>query len=221
MALPTKPATPVPTWATDANYTSGDDVGLSTKVEPTSGEKAEGHFRGKRPPARKINWLKHWICQWLGWTESALDDIEPRITASERYCYASIAGSAIASGSEFTLAIVDEAGGFTVSGNNIVIPETGVYEVAVLAWLTSDASGDPAVTGMDVKLAGSRFGIADGIRWNSSTSRSFPVTAPLRKFDATAGQELSLTSNGVSDVSVDGTISPQELYNYLLIHRIS
>lgn len=76
MALPTKPSTPVPTWATDTNYTNGDDVGLTTKVEPTTGEKAEGHYRGKRPPARKVNWLKHWICQWLKWAEDALDGHE-------------------------------------------------------------------------------------------------------------------------------------------------
>lgn len=83
MALPTKPTTPVPTWATDATYTNGDDVGITTKVEPTTGEKAEGHFRGKRPPARKINWLKHWMCQWLGWSEAALDDVDSRVTTLE------------------------------------------------------------------------------------------------------------------------------------------
>lgn len=78
--LPTKPATVVPTWSTDTNYTNGADVGLPTKVEPTTGEKAEGHFRGKRPPARKINWWKHWIGKWVAWAEESIDEVNDDLT---------------------------------------------------------------------------------------------------------------------------------------------
>lgn len=152
--------------------------------------------------------------------KSEVEDNDADISSHEDYCYASITGSSVSSGSEFTLAIVDESGGFTVSGNNIVIAETGVYTVSALAWLTSSDGNDPLITGLNINIAGSQTGIADGIRWSSSTSRSFPVSAPLRKFDATASDELSVTSNSAT-ASTSNVVSPQELYNYLLIRRIS
>lgn len=46
----------VPTWATDATFTSGPEFGLSTRLEPLTGEKAQGYYAQNRPPARKINW---------------------------------------------------------------------------------------------------------------------------------------------------------------------
>lgn len=55
----------LPGWATDEKYTSGDDVGLDTRLAPTAGEIAQGFHRGKRPPARKMNWLLGTICDWI------------------------------------------------------------------------------------------------------------------------------------------------------------
>src|SRR6478736_5485396 len=57
--------TALPTWATDENYTNGADVGLPTRLEPTSAEKAEGLFRGKRAPARKLNLILGLLCDWV------------------------------------------------------------------------------------------------------------------------------------------------------------
>lgn len=61
----------LPTWATDATYTSGLDSGLNTRLAPTTGEKAQGLFRGKKAPARKLNWIIGLLCDWAGWQEQA------------------------------------------------------------------------------------------------------------------------------------------------------
>lgn len=63
----TRPSGNLPAWATDALYTSGEDTGLANKLEPTSGEKAQGYHRKFRPPAVKDNWLKNKICQWVSY----------------------------------------------------------------------------------------------------------------------------------------------------------
>lgn len=63
----TRPASPLPDWATDTNYTTGPDVGQPTKVQPLSGEVAQGYFRGGRPPAEKFNWWQNKVGQWINW----------------------------------------------------------------------------------------------------------------------------------------------------------
>lgn len=63
----TRPAGNPPAWATDATYTSGIDVGLATKLEPLTGEKAQGYHQGGKPPARKLNWLWNSFCLWVGY----------------------------------------------------------------------------------------------------------------------------------------------------------
>jgi len=65
----------LPQWATDPTYTSGPDNGQATRLEPTSGEKAQGYHRGKRVPARKLNWLLGVICDWI----KHLDEARTRV----------------------------------------------------------------------------------------------------------------------------------------------
>lgn len=54
----------LPEWATSTNYDSGPDSGQATRLEPTSGEKANGWWRGMGVPARKLNWLLGLLCDW-------------------------------------------------------------------------------------------------------------------------------------------------------------
>lgn len=63
----TRPAAPLPDWATDANYSSGPDSGIATKLQPLSGEVAGGYFRTGRVPARKLNWQLNKIGTWINW----------------------------------------------------------------------------------------------------------------------------------------------------------
>lgn len=168
MTLPTKPATPVPTWATDTNYTNGADVGLPTKVEPTTGEKAEGHFRGKRPPARKINWLKHWICQWLAWSEDAADDLDDRVETTRSFvqgaCAIDVApySAFLGQGASSSASIV----GGSLVGISAAIPLSvrytrylNTYILSFRLQVTESAPGDKAVKVRVPLLSGN---IADG-----------------------------------------------------------
>lgn len=56
-----KPAT-LPVWAT----TDG------TTVAPSGGQQAAGFAVGTKPPARWVNWLFNWICQWLAYLSAGI-----------------------------------------------------------------------------------------------------------------------------------------------------
>ena len=62
-----------PSWATDTNYTSGPDNGTVTKLEPISGALAQGFQRGKRAPAKWMNWLLGKNADWLAYLDEQLD----------------------------------------------------------------------------------------------------------------------------------------------------
>src|SRR5690554_4623675 len=62
----------LPLWATDETYSSGDDVGEATRLEPTTGEKEQGFHRGKRLPARKLNWLLGSMGDWIQYINASL-----------------------------------------------------------------------------------------------------------------------------------------------------
>lgn len=62
--MPTNDTTE-PTWATDTNFASGPYSGSPTKVEPTSGQAAQGHVPGSRFRSGFVNRLLHRICTWL------------------------------------------------------------------------------------------------------------------------------------------------------------
>lgn len=73
----TRPAS-LPAWATGATYTVGPDAGTTLKIEPSSGEKVEGHVRGPTyaPSAQKENWLKNNIYQWLQFFSDEFPKVE-------------------------------------------------------------------------------------------------------------------------------------------------
>lgn len=59
-----KPAS-VPSWATDASFSSGPKSGSVTKVQPSSGALAQGDVPGQPYRAERHNWLWNLICAWL------------------------------------------------------------------------------------------------------------------------------------------------------------
>lgn len=54
-----------PTWASDANFTSGPYTGSPTKVEPTSGQAAQGCVPGSRFRSGFLNNLYNRLSLWL------------------------------------------------------------------------------------------------------------------------------------------------------------
>lgn len=82
----TRPSTVLTGFATDATYSSGPHTGEPTKVEPITGEKAQGYHPGKRPPAKKFNWLLNKLFEWidyladsayLNWFNPIFQDLAP------------------------------------------------------------------------------------------------------------------------------------------------
>lgn len=63
----TRPTGPFPNWATNANYASGPDAGNPSRLEPTTGELADGHHPEGRPAANKMNWLQGKQGDWLAY----------------------------------------------------------------------------------------------------------------------------------------------------------
>lgn len=69
--MATKPSAPA-SWATDTNYTGGAENGTLTKVEPTSGRKAEGWEPGQELPAQGLNWHKNLVGQWTEYLDDGM-----------------------------------------------------------------------------------------------------------------------------------------------------
>jgi hypothetical protein len=67
MSANPRPKGPLPTWATDDTYTSGPATGDPTKVEPLTGEKAQGWQPGQRLPAEKFNAIENGQDAWIGY----------------------------------------------------------------------------------------------------------------------------------------------------------
>jgi hypothetical protein len=73
MAQPSAPYTAAALQrATDTNFASGDESGLSTKLEPSAGVKAQGHVSGLAAPAAWANYWEHGVGLWLSYV-AALD----------------------------------------------------------------------------------------------------------------------------------------------------
>jgi len=61
--MSTKP-TDLPTWATDATYSSGPESGEDTKIEPSAGFQAEGFKPATYPRPEHFNWYMNLVYLW-------------------------------------------------------------------------------------------------------------------------------------------------------------
>lgn len=64
----------MPTWATDTNFSSGTENGLSTKVEPSAGQIAQGDVAGLAAPAAWSNWWKNKVGEWITYLKNLSTD---------------------------------------------------------------------------------------------------------------------------------------------------
>lgn len=68
MAKPASPYTAAQLqWATDANFSTGDESGLSTKAQPSAGLLAQGHVPGYGFCAAHDNWHKYGTALWVSY----------------------------------------------------------------------------------------------------------------------------------------------------------
>lgn len=68
MAQPSAPYTAAALQrATDTNFSTGDEAGLSTKLEPSAPQKAQGHVSGLAAPAGWQNYWEHGVGLWLSY----------------------------------------------------------------------------------------------------------------------------------------------------------
>ncbi len=127
----------MPEWATSANYNAGPLNGQATRVEPTSGEKANGWWLNQKPPVRKFNWLLGLLCDWA----KHLD--ESRVTALSAHFTVETS----ATGAWQNLTVVTADTGITVSGGNRARLPVGKYAVTWKAkMLTSSTGSNPTVS---------------------------------------------------------------------------
>lgn len=62
--MASKPANGI-SWASDANYASGSQVGQTTRLAPSAGYKAQGFIPRRSLPARYLNWVLGTISDWV------------------------------------------------------------------------------------------------------------------------------------------------------------
>jgi hypothetical protein len=62
--------TDLPDWATDTNYTTGDDTGTATKITPLSGFKHQGWIKNFPVLAQYFNYWMNLVYQWVVWLDS-------------------------------------------------------------------------------------------------------------------------------------------------------
>lgn len=73
-----------PTYATNANYTTGPHNGTPTKIAMVSGDTQNGNISGIFPSSRKFNWWQNLVGQWIVQFAAELDILNAT-TASASY----------------------------------------------------------------------------------------------------------------------------------------
>lgn len=78
MSIIGRPSDPIPDFATDTTIATGDETGLSVRVDP-SAETPQGAIGGRRYAARWLNWVLGVNGDWLRYLLSASDDTRGRV----------------------------------------------------------------------------------------------------------------------------------------------
>jgi hypothetical protein len=123
-----KPNT-VPTWATDATFSSGAKVGEPTKVDP-SGAEVQGHVPGGFFNAGWVNWFKNLVGEWLTWLNEGSTDptpetiVERNATGGTRFDGEIELGTPVSPGGELEQ-------GYEKASRSMVVPASNNASVVV------------------------------------------------------------------------------------------
>jgi hypothetical protein len=64
-----------PLFAYDATFSSGDESGLSPRLDPGAGFRAQGVYPNRRMPARWFNWLKGIHGDWINYLDQRYGNV--------------------------------------------------------------------------------------------------------------------------------------------------
>lgn len=161
MAKPTK----VPTWATDADYSSGPEVGTPTKADPGAGVQAEGYIPQTRLAAQVINWWQNLVGQWTSWLDSTFAGGDGEVL--EIPAGLSVPGQFMLKG----ITVIDTPGPGTYN-----VP-AGVRALRIFAIGGGGAGGGAVTTsGSNVSVGSGGGAGAVGVRWITSPDSSYAYT---------------------------------------------
>src|SRR5690606_7875264 len=161
MAKPTK----VPTWATDADYSNGPEVGTPTKADPGAGVQAEGYIPQTRLPAQVINWWQNLVGQWTSWLDSTFAGGDGEVL--EIPAGLSVPGQFMLKG--VTVLVTPGSGTYTVPA--------GVRALRIIAIGGGGAGGGAGASGSGESSAGAGGGAGGiGVRWITSVTTSYAYT---------------------------------------------
>lgn len=169
----------LPEWATDPTYTSGPQEGEATRLAPTSGEMAQGFFQGKRPPARKANWLLGLLCDWVKY----LSEGSARYGSGSSVAQSPIEWQNVAVGGEE----------FSVDSDTAVeVPTAGRYLVAWSGNVVSSSSGDAISIGLALQVGGVTVGVAAARRFTTASNSVRVANTTLVEISTPASQRLTV-----------------------------
>lgn len=158
MAKPTK----VPTWATDADYSNGPEVGTPTKADPGAGVQAEGYIPQTRLAAQVINWWQNLVGQWTSWLDSTFAGGDGEVL--EVPAGLSVPGQFMLKG----VTVLDTPGPGTYN-----VP-AGVRALRIIAIGGGGAGGGAGAAGSGESSAGAGGGAGGiGVRWITSVATSY------------------------------------------------
>lgn len=189
MAKPTK----VPTWATDANYSNGPEVGTPTKADPGAGVQAEGYIPKTRLPAQVINWWQNLVGQWTSWLDSTFAGGDGEVL--EVPAGLSVPGQFMLKG----VTVLDTPGSGTYN-----VP-AGVRALRIIAIGGGGAGGGAGAPGNGESSAGAGGGAGGiGVRWITSVAASYAYVVGAGGVGVSGGAGGDGGSTTIADITAGG-----------------
>lgn len=160
--MPTKPATALKAWATDANFSTGPKAGSPTKQEIPDGVAAEGHRPGKTAPtaAEYWNWWLWVLWYWIDWLRQGSSAGE----ATAHVCETNADGKL-----QLEALLVAPANAMSTAGRIVGPPLAG----NALQLTSANTLGDPTLYAEATDAGAAIYAVAEGIAVECSSANAF------------------------------------------------
>lgn len=163
-------------WATDANFATGAETGLSTRLEPAAGVKAQGFIAAEEAPARWMNYIAGTASDWIDYLNGLPTDTD---FVDEPFTWGGVHtfdGNATFNGVVTFTGFQHLSAGYVendwgVFGETLYVNSAGVVDPATRVVNLNILNGD-AYDRSRVTL------FSDRVRFTNSTSWLVPVAVP-------------------------------------------